>query len=238
MRYLLDKLIPKQCVYCNRYGSVLCEGCKKQLRPTLPECFVCRKISKDFKTHNQCLKHASYCSQTFIAFEYDDIARNLMREFKLRLSQNLQTELIELLKISYAFRLLQSNINQESTILIPAPTAKKHLKERGFNHIRYISNSIAYSLHIDIEPNFILSKDITTHQAKLSRQKRLSRKNPYYTNPVYRLKSSTKNIIIFDDLITTGTTIKQIAEIIHSTQPSIEITALALFRPPIRKRKS
>ena len=105
-----------------------------------------------------------------------------------------------------------SNFN--NPLLIPVPISKNNLKERGFNQSELITKEIK---KLDIDNFFELSLNSifkirnTPHQSKLkNRTKRLKNlKGCFYANKEI---VKNKNIIIIDDVITTGATMTEISK--------------------------
>jgi competence protein ComFC len=105
-----------------------------------------------------------------------------------------------------------SNFN--NPLLIPVPISKNNLKERGFNQSELIVKEIR---KLDTENFFEYSfgsifkiKD-TPHQSKLkNKTKRLKNLNRCFNADENMVKG--RNIIIIDDVITTGATMSEISK--------------------------
>lgn len=102
--------------------------------------------------------------------------------------------------------------NFQNPLLIPVPISKNNLRDRGYNQCEEIIKEIKQN---DTQNIFELSFDSlekikeTPHQSKLNNKtKRLNNlKNCFSANPE---KVKNRNIILIDDVITTGTTISEV----------------------------
>jgi ComF family protein len=118
---------------------------------------------------------------------------------------------------------LQIMQNFNAPFLIPIPIDKSRKWERGFNQAELICKAL---VKIDENKNFVLKPDIlikikdTGHQARIeSRHRRLENiKNSFTinpnTDPTQEIKG--KNIILLDDVTTTGATLSEAKKILKN----------------------
>ena len=52
----IELVFPTECIFCGKYGKILCDRCYKWLPLSIPECYVCRQLSKGSKTHHKCTR--------------------------------------------------------------------------------------------------------------------------------------------------------------------------------------
>lgn len=59
--HILEYLFPRQCLICSRVGFDICDKCFTTIKHTLPECFVCNKLSNGYRCHKKCFNISVQC---------------------------------------------------------------------------------------------------------------------------------------------------------------------------------
>ena len=118
------------------------------------------------------------------------------------------------------------NKNIKADIIIPIPLSKNRLRERGFNQSELIAQNISKILNTPIQKNLIKIKH-TTPQSRLN----ISDRHENIKN-VFQIKTpeniQNKNIILVDDIYTSGSTINEaIKEIKKNKTETISIITIA-----------
>lgn len=151
---------------------------------------------------------------------YSGVMKKLILEFKYNknfLAGNIITDyLCELIN--------ENNIDADAILFIPS--SKKALKNRGFNQCEFIAERISRKLNIPIYRDIIKSKNIK-EQKTLSKEDRL--KN---VEGAFKIKNNKnikdKNIILIDDVITTGATLLECEKLLKKYEAnSIKILTVA-----------
>ncbi len=191
---ILNILFPTYCVSCNTKNTLLCKKCIQNIPP--PES----------NTND---------SEIISVFSYkNDIARNAIQFLKYKNGKDLGKIFAHSLYDIVLEELNEQNIfsNFNNPILIPIPLSKNKIKERGFNQSKIIAREMSF---IDNNSSFTLATNVlykikdTLNQASIkNRQQRLQNLRGCFTvkNPN---KIRNKNIILIDDVTTTGATIKE-----------------------------
>jgi competence protein ComFC len=147
-------------------------------------------------------------------FQYKDkIVRQAIWEIKYnknkRILENFTLALYEFILEEISDEILFNNFH--SPILIPIPTSKQSLKERGYNQCDLVVKEL---IKIDEGKNFFIDfkslKKIkeTGHQSKTkNKTQRLKNLEGCFLADPEKIKG--KNIILIDDVITTGATMKE-----------------------------
>ena len=108
--------------------------------------------------------------------------------------------------------------NFQNPLLIPIPASKGRLRERGFNQCEYITKEIQkLDTQNFFETNFHALRKIkeTPHQSKLkNKEKRLKNlRGCFLADPTL---VAGRNIILIDDVITTGQTMREAAKTLRN----------------------
>ena len=99
-----------------------------------------------------------------------------------------------------------------SPILIPIPLSSKRLRERGYNQVtEVIQSALSKEIPATVVKNILVRTRNTTPQTSLSRQERLTNMKDAFA--IKNMKNAQKSIagrhiILIDDVMTTGTTLK------------------------------
>lgn len=115
--------------------------------------------------------------------------------------------------------------------IIPIPSTKESDEKRGFNHVE----SIFSSLNLRMIKCLYKTKNISQHQ--LNYKERIKGRNKFGIDENIDLRD--KKILLVDDIMTTGETLKACLELIKSKQPKkIKILILAKrFKEDFEKEK-
>ncbi|GBR77591.1 hypothetical protein RDn1_250 [Candidatus Termititenax dinenymphae] len=160
-----------------------------------------------------------YCG----VFEYDDNAKKIVAAVKYHKNR----ELIPFIQQEF----LKHAPAKKADLLIPVPLNPLRYQERGFNQAEEFVRTYAALHGIALRSDIVYRGRNTTKLAALSpdaRQKETADIFQVWENKQKELAG--KRIIIADDIITTGSTVKNLADVLAKYAPeSIEI--LGVFRP-------
>lgn len=187
--YLLDFIYKKRCFICKsaKENKILCSKCKKEIVYNKPHLL---KYIDNIAVYSCC--------------EYSGIAKNLIKLLKFHNKKPLAKEIA---KISFNY-LYQLNIDFSDYEIVCVPLHINKKRKRGFNQCELISTELANILNIPY--NFELIKKIknTKPMYKLKNYERYNNlKNAFFVD---KTKYNNKKIILFDDITTTGSTLKEI----------------------------
>ncbi len=219
---ILDFLFPPKCISCGKIGQWICSNCyRKHFKRNGPECIFCRNKSKGFSTHTQCLKQAKI-DRGVICWQYNNLAKKTMKIFKYQYRYAISNYLAR--KCSDIF---SKHLSRKS-ILIPVPSHRKKVLDRGFNQSQLLAKKLGEILDIPVMEPLERFKDTAQH-AGMNRQSRITDENPFKLKSQFKKKLKDNRLIIVDDVCTTGTTLFQCASQLSKANPK-SISAIALFR--------
>ncbi len=122
----------------------------------------------------------------------------------------------------------------EYDFIIPVPLHKSKLRERGYNQSDLISEGLSKILNVPVKSDVIIRSKNTKSQTHLTAEKRkLNVADAFNINKNYYGFLKGKKIILLDDIITTGSTIKEILSVIlRANASSVFILSLAHTQDP------
>jgi len=112
-------------------------------------------------------------------------------------------------------------------IVIPVPLNTIRLKERGYNQARLLAKPIAYKHHIPLRSEALQRTRNTATQVGLSRKQRIENVNNAFV--VDSAKTAGYNVLVVDDVVTTGATMNACAEALKKGKAS-KVFGIAVAR--------
>jgi len=101
-------------------------------------------------------------------------------------------------------------------IIAPVPLFHSKYRERGYNQSQYISNGINEILKKNYVDDLIIRVKNTKTQTHLNIKEREENiKNAFEFNLKYVSQFKNTNVIIIDDVVTTGTTLNEIIKLLR-----------------------
>jgi len=213
---------------------VVCFGCNTHLnRGEIHLCTVCRNhlpiTDYTFNEENPIdsifygrirIKKAS----SFLFFTENSIVQRLIHHLKYK-----NQEQIGVFLGDWYGQILKENqfLNQIDAV-IEVPLHKKKLKKRGYNQVSAFAKRLAHYLEAEYLPNVLVKTANTKTQTMKSRIGRWQENKALYTltNP-NQLKN--KNILLVDDVITSGATMEICAKALNEAiGTTIYITSMAV----------
>ena len=202
---ILQLLYPSSCVGCHSLvspGMIMCPLCTSSIKP----------VVSLFLSLTQ--KHAL---PVFAAAAYEGVPKSLLlRKFSQDLLASHQ--LARLMLNTISFNILKPDY------IVPIPLHWTRYARRGFNQSAEIAAVLGKALHIPVL-NLLQRKKRTIFQSRLSKQQRADNLDEAFALSMwYRFKGTTflkdKNILLVDDLCTTGSTLKSAARKLLEVKPT------------------
>ncbi len=167
------------------------------------------------------LHHAQNNEENFI-FSLFDYKQNKTKQIIRHLKNNNDIFLKkEIAHLMYEFIIDYISDQQElsffnKSLIIPVPISKKRLKERGFNQTHTIAKYLAKELNGKFSKRIIQKHKTTKKQALINNRKERFDNVKDVFSVIKKNKEIIKNkdIIIIDDLATTGATLLEIKKVL------------------------
>ena len=198
---ILDIIFPSKCILCNKYGADLCLDCLKDAPGAERESAKWIFPLYDYRhpTIKKSLWLLKYKGKKRLASVFAEIIYEKILE-----------ELSELSVLE----------NFTAPILIPIPLSPQRYRERGFNQAELICkkiikiNNLRHGVNIKLEDIVLIKPKETPHQALIrNRNERL--KNIIGSFAIKNgEKIKNKNIILIDDITTTGATLSEAKKVL------------------------
>ncbi len=225
MFFLKDILFPKFCLGCGFLGSYICFNCRKKLIKAQEEsCFYCHRTSYQGLTHRNCFRKNGVDGFIYI-YIYNNLLKKIIKTTKYRY---VKESFSELLLDSY-FAMFDKLIFYKRTLrplsVEEIPLHEVRLKRRGFNQSKIIKDFLKDQFSLE-ETSYLKKVKETRPQAMLKKVERV--------NNLKGVFSSTKilkatNILLIDDVVTTGATMAEAAKVLKA-QGAAAVIAFALAK--------
>ena len=211
-----DFFYPPTCVVCGRIlGKWICPKCTKRLSKYKKEKYDMNSAPTIYGNAVDKLKGEKYFDSIFYLFEYKNIVRKLIIKYKFGDSSYISHFFVDEILNSKNFNALL----YEYDIIISVPMDKKSERVRGYNQttliLKYLSKSNLNSKFkkISVSTDNLIKVKKTKKQSLLSGIEREEN-----VKNAFKLKNPEeiigKNIIVFDDIYTTGSTINEISRLL------------------------
>ena len=210
----LDFIFPPVCVICGKINkNWICEKCNQKLEK-YRECMYLTKVENlKFVSSGKTVYKKPYFDEQYYIFSYKKLIRKLIIKFKFSdasyISHFFANEIFRDKKINDIF------LSYDIMCLVPMDKKSKNL--RGYNQTELILRKlIKNKIAIDIQFDLLKKVRKTKTQSLLSGVDREENVRDAYsikdTQIVYG-----KNIILFDDIYTTGATSNEISRLLKQS---------------------
>jgi len=191
--WFLNSLFPKKCVICRTPGCVLCSKHLVQ------------------KRHNNSIKLSNTNLELFVYADYHQQNNaKIMHYFKYYGFK----DLAEIMTQDFAKILPKSIKKLDNLFVIPVPIHWTRFLWRGFNQAQILASKFSKkNKKFELHDNNLIKYKKTKTQVKLNRKARLKNiKNVFKLKNPAKIKDKT--ILLIDDVITTGSTLKEIENLL------------------------
>lgn len=195
---LLEFIYPNVCGFCNKI-------CKEEI------CNKCRMKIKKYQINIVIKPPNRYFNELISIFKYEGIIREKILQYKFNDKAYMRNTFAKIiLKNKKVCGLLK-----KYDIIIPVPIHKSRKAQRGYNQTQLIASKIAEYMDIEFCNNVLVKNKNTIAQSKLNRKKRIENIKGAF-NILNLEKVQGKNVLLFDDIYTTGSTANECSRILKT----------------------
>ncbi len=196
--FLKDIFFPKFCFGCGGEKNYLCADCK--------EIIDISRFHQKFSCQN--------IDDLYFSLDYQkNLTKKLIQSFKYRPFIKELGKTLSWLIINH-FQLIDNNPDFSKFHLVPVPLSKKRLKWRGYNQAELIAKELALFFQVPLLINSLLRIKETIPQTQLSIAERKNNlKDAFLANK----SIEGKNILLIDDIYTSGATMQECAKTLKTS---------------------
>ena len=207
-KFILDMVLPNRCVRCQREGGIFCDRCKKYISIINP----------------------GYVMEDMYGFEKLLVAglkegwfEKMVRDFKYKGRRDYGEFLAE--KLGEVIFGEVKRIEIRKIVLVPLPTIRKHIRERGFDHTLRLCFELEQVLQkklngsgISVEYQSLLVRKNKTVQVGKEKKERVKQaEKAYGIREGIKIENKTLYILV-DDVTTTGASLAAAKKILQADQ--------------------
>lgn len=231
-KFILDMVLPNRCVRCQREGGIFCDRCKKYISIINPGYVMndmygferllvaglkegwFEKMVRDFKYKGR----RDYGE--FLAEKLGEVIFGEVKRIKLddRSSVKSGDVLVETSKM------MDTEIQEiRKIVLVPLPTIRKHIRERGFDHTLRLCFELENFLQKRLEKlgmkveyeDLLVRKNKTVQVGKEKKERVKQAEKAYGIREGIKIENKTLYILV-DDVTTTGASLAAAKKILQA----------------------
>ncbi len=236
----LSNLFPSRCILCNKTihtaainkAVELCADCYRVQPFNFTCCVRCALPLPEGTSKNtlcgRCIRKRPNYDYAHSVFLYEDALIGLVHQLKfsekITYARTIGEILLSALETDKALK------SERPDCLLPVPLHPSRMRQRGFNQSIEIARVINKKRNIPIEYNAVIRQCSTTSQTGLSAKQR--KKN---IKDAFAVTSNLnyKNVLIVDDVVTTGSTVNELAGVLKKNNVK-RVGVLSIARAPLK----
>ncbi|TLX77780.1 ComF family protein [Labilibacter sediminis] len=213
---------PKICLICSRalhmHEKHICKLCERALPRSYFHMANHNPVEKLFWGRVNIEKASSY-----LLYTKESKVKNILHSLKYRQQKELGYELGKI----YARDLSEVNYFKNLDFIVPVPLHPRKFKERGYNQSEWIAKGLSEVLSVPLKTDLLFKSYHTSTQTRKGRYQRWENVEDVF-NIVSGEKFEGCNILLVDDVLTTGATLEACAKKLKSIKDiKINVATLA-----------
>ena len=228
-----EVVFPAQCLGCAEIlhpftGQMFCSACSDKINFINGcMCPICGTTFSDSPAENHlcgdCLEKRPYFSFARAVFSYEDIILNAIHHFKYNRNISIG-EMLASFMADFSFPDIDF---KDYSLIMPVPLHIKRLRERGFNQSLILARALGEKQQIPVIFSVLKKHKFTLTQTGSNKKERKQNiKGAFEVSS--KKEISGKNIILVDDVYTTGATANECAKtLIKAGAQKVAVLTLA-----------
>lgn len=222
-RGLVDLLFPPRCVSCRKLGMRLCQACRARLTPeTTPACRICGRPLRRAGICPLCRARPSDLSEIRCASALKEPLQDVIHHFKYRNARDMADPLASLLLDCWR------QTDWQPDLLVPVPLHRRRKRERGYNQSEILAKELGRVMGIPVAADTVRRVRYTRPQIGLSAAERQQNVEGAFRCHPGSLRG--KQVLLIDDVFTTGSTLRACASVIRRQGQARTIWAMTAAR--------
>lgn len=231
-KFILDMVLPNRCVRCQREGGIFCDRCKKYISIINPGYVMndmygfekllvaglkegwFERMVRDFKYKGR---------RDYGEFLAEKLGEVILGEIKrMRFGDELSNKSGEV--TCGVLRKVETEIKEiRQIVLVPLPTIRKHIRERGFDHTlrlcfeleNFLQKRLAkLGMKVEYE-DLLVRKNKTVQVGKEKKERMKQAEKAYGIREGIKIESKTLYVLV-DDVTTTGASLTAAKKILQA----------------------
>ncbi|MEO6888422.1 MAG: ComF family protein [Ktedonobacteraceae bacterium] len=226
-RQALDGIFPPRCAGCRASGHILCAACAARVEPiTPPFCQLCGMPLLVPGLCQGCKFRPPALSGLRVMAQYQEPLRTCIHALKYDGNTRLAEPLGLLLAQGYR------NYGLQADAIIAVPLHHERERQRGYNHARLLAEVCAANIGITLYNDLLIRHRATSAQVGLQTRERYQNvAGAFMCTPASATGALCgRNMLIIDDVCTTGATLEACAEPLFAAGAAT-VWGLVLARP-------
>lgn len=210
-KLIIELLFPKRCVGCNKTGEYFCSGCIQEIKQTDLVCPFCERMSLGGVVHPICKRKYGLDGLWSLGI-YQPPLKNAIQKVKYKWIKEIAEILVDITIEYWAKKgtILLDQIKKsqgKDWEVVPVPLHQFRQNWRGFNQSALLGELLAQKMGLNYADSLKRIKKTKPQVGLDSVKRRKNIKGAFVLSTNHELQ--TKNIILIDDVWTTGSTLKE-----------------------------
>ncbi len=226
---LLDLLFPNQCLFCHSFTDslLICSSCSKRVEQEIFVPPLCQNCGKPAYYE---VKKCIFCFQQKITFEirslapYTGMMKEILVHYKLGRKKKLADFLIRLSVKNYL------GYFREVDFVTFIPATRRCLKERGFNPAEMLAKLIAKEVELPLVDTLFYRREPVEQKSLGFKERKENLRDVFSLKPEVHNRLSGSKLLLVDDVLTTGTTLKEACRVLKKEGKVKRIRAFTIAR--------